>query len=185
MRPIYLMRGMPSLLLAELIMFYTKTISDGFSLSVISFVWPFPGFSLVLMPFGFLILYFQFRKGMFNNFQISVTDEYIEGPKNYLPTAKSFISIENNKTIYTEFIIPNFLKFKFLKKPRKYYPRIQIAWNEIEYDLSYPQRQKFWPCLGQIISKKGDAIGVHYVFEKKQLKEMRTIINRHKNTSSR
>lgn len=179
LRPIYLMIALPYLALAELIIYYLKMTSEGFTSSILSKIWPFMGFSVVLIPFGLLILYFQFKKGMFDNFRIIMTDEYIEGPKNYIPNARSFVSINNNKKIYKEFIIPNYLKFKFVRTPRGYYPRIQIPWKQIDYKNSYPRKIKLWPCQGQIISLNDGAISIGYVFEKNKLKEMAHIIKNH------
>ena len=171
-RPFYLIL---TLLFIELAVAFLQEISET-QRAIFSVIWPFPGFSVVLLPFCVLFARFQLNRGMYDSFRITVTENEIEGPKSYFKDVKTAVSVDNQKKLYKEFLAPNFFELKILRKPRSHYPRIKIAFKDIDYTNSYPKKNAIYPYIGQIKSKKGDAIVLAYYIDKHQLRDIAEIL---------
>jgi len=176
-RPIYVISMM---VIIESVMFFFKDVLSGRGDTTLSYIWPFPGFSLVLLPVFVFISYIQIKNGMWNSFGIIVTDDSIEGPTYFSPI-KPF-----SKSAIEKIHIP-LLKLKPFKEPRTWLPRTKISFKDIDYDRSFPQKcglgfYPFFPTL--ICSVNGECIVLHYVLGKQQFKEIRDIIKNRKLSST-
>jgi len=177
-RPIYVI---PMMIVIECIMFFLKEVLYIRGDTTLSYIWPFPGFSLILLPIAILVSHFQIKKGMWDSFRIIVKDDSIEGPSYFSPI-KPF-----SKKAIQELHIP-LLKLKPLRKPRSWLPRTKISFDDIDYSRSFPQKcglgfYPFFPTL--IYSVNGECIVLHYVLGKQQFREIGDIIKSRRLSSVR
>lgn len=142
-QPIYVIFMM---IIVEFVMYLSTEVLSGREGTILSYFWPFPGFSLVLLPIAVLVCYFQIKKGMWDSFRITVTDDAIEGPTYFSPI-KPF-----SKSAIQKLHIP-LLKLKPIRKPRTWVPRTKISFDDIDYDRSFPQKSGlgFYPFFPTLI----------------------------------
>lgn len=178
-RPIYVISTM---IIVESVVFFLKDVLYGRGeITILSYIWSFPGFSLVLLPVAVLLAYIQIKIGMWNSWSIIITDDSIEGPTYFSPL-KPF-----SKKAIREYYVP-FLKLKPLRKPRSWMPRTTISFDDIDYSRSFPQKcglgfYPFFPTL--ICSVNGECIILPYVLGKQEFKEIGDVIKSHQLTSAK